>query len=167
MVRGYGFLLNNQMDDFTAQVLVPNQDGLVNGENNTIAPGKTPLTSMTPTLVFQKDRPQDVMLVVGSNGGSTIPTTVAQIVLNVVDAGMDLERAVALGRLHHQMLPDQLWVDQWGVEPATAAALAARGHSLRKVPVWSAPNAVYVSPVDGMRYAVSDPRREGAGGGQD
>ena len=167
MAKGYGFLLNNQMDDFTAQPLVPNQDGLVNGENNSIAPGKTPLTSMTPTLVFMRDRPQDVMLVAGSNGGSTIPTTVAQIIFNVVDAGMDLERAVALGRIHHQMLPDKLWIDQWGVEPATVAALQQRGHSLRKVPVWSAPNAVYVSPVDGFRYAVSDPRREGAGGGQD
>ena len=167
MVKGHGFVLNNQMDDFTAQALVPNQDGLVNGENNAIAPGKRPLTSMTPTLVFQKDRPQEVMLVAGSNGGSTIPTTVAQIVLNVVDAGMDLERAVALGRIHHQMFPDRLWMDQWGLEPATAAALEARGHVLRKVPVWSAPNTVYVSPQDGMRYAVSDPRREGAGGGQD
>ena len=168
MAKGYGFVLNNQMDDFTAQAFMPNQDGLVNGENNTIAPGKTPLTSMTPTLVFQKDRPQEVMLVAGSNGGSTIPTTVAQIVLNVVDAGMDLERALALGRIHHQMLPDKLWVDQWGVEPATAAALEARGHSLRRdVKVWSAPNAVYVSPADGIRYAMSDPRREGVGGGQD
>jgi len=168
MAKGYGFLLNNQMDDFTAQAFTPNQDGLVNGENNTIAPGKTPLTSMTPTLVFQKDRPQEVMLVAGSNGGSTIPTTVAQIVLNVIDAGMDLDRALGLGRIHHQMLPDKLWVDQWGVEPATAAALEARGHSLRRqVPVWSAPNAVFVSPADGVRYAASDPRREGAGGGQD
>jgi gamma-glutamyltranspeptidase/glutathione hydrolase len=167
MVKGYGFLLNNQMNDFTAQPGVPNQDGLMNGENNTVAPGKTPLTSMTPTLVFMRDRPQDVMLVAGSNGGSTIPTTVAQIVLNVVDAGMDLERALALGRIHHQMLPDKLWVDQWGVEPATAAALEAKGHRLARVPVWSAPNAVYVSPADGIRYAVSDPRREGAGGGQD
>jgi gamma-glutamyltranspeptidase/glutathione hydrolase len=167
MAKGYGFPLNNQMDDFTAQPLVPNQDGLVNGENNGIAPGKTPLTSMTPTLVFMRGRPQDVMLVAGSNGGSTIPTTVAQIVLNVVDAGMDLERAVALGRIHHQMLPDQLWIDQWGLEPATQAAMQQRGHSLRKVPLWSAPNAVYVSPVDGTRYAVSDPRREGVGGGQD
>lgn len=167
MAKGYGFVLNNQMDDFTALPFAPNQDGLVNGENNTIAPGKTPLTSMTPTLVFQKDRPQEVMLVLGSNGGSTIPTTVAQLVLNVVDAKMDLPRALALGRIHHQMLPDKLWVDQWGVEPATAAALEARGHALRRVPVWSAPNAVYVSPADGTRYAVSDPRREGAGGGQD
>ena len=167
MAKGYGFVLNDQMDDFTAQPGTPNHDGLVNGENNTIAPGKTPLTSMTPTLVFMRDRPQDVMLVAGSNGGSTIPTTVAQIILNVVDAGMDLERAVALGRVHHQMLPDQLWLDQWGLEPATVAALQQRGHSLRKVPVWSAPNAVYVSPQDGTRYAVSDPRREGSGGGQD
>jgi len=167
MARGQGFVLNNQMDDFTALPFAPNQDGLVNGVNNTIAPGKTPLTSMTPTLVFQKDRPGEVMLVVGSNGGSTIPTTVAQIVLNVVDAGMDLPRALALGRLHHQMLPDRLWVDRWGVEPATAAALEARGHVLRRVPVWSAPNAVYVSPAGGTRYAASDPRREGEGGGQD
>lgn len=167
LAKGWGFVLNDQMDDFTAQPMVANHDGLMNGENNTIAPGKRPLTSMTPTLVFQKDRPRDVMLVAGSNGGSTIPTTVAQIVLNVVDAKMDLERAVALGRLHHQMLPDLLWLDQYGAEPATAAALEARGHTLRRVPVWSAPNAVYVSPVDGIRYAVSDPRREGAGGGQD
>lgn len=167
LARGHGFVLNNQMDDFTAKAFEPNQDGLVNGESNTIAPGKVPLTSMTPTLVFQKDRPGEVMLVAGTNGGSTIPTTVAQLVLNVVDGKMDVDRALGLGRIHHQMLPDKLWVDQWGVEPATAAALEARGHSLRRVPLWAAPNAVLVDPVTGLRTAASDPRREGVGGGQD
>jgi gamma-glutamyltranspeptidase/glutathione hydrolase len=167
VARGHGFVLNNQMDDFTAKAFEPNQDGLVNGENNAIAPGKVPLTSMTPTMVFQKDRPGEVMLVAGTNGGSTIPTTVTQLVLNVVDAGMDVDRALGLGRIHHQMLPDKLWVDQWGVEPATAAALEARGHSLRRVPLWAAPNAVLVDPATGLRFAASDPRREGTGGGQD
>jgi gamma-glutamyltranspeptidase/glutathione hydrolase len=146
---------------------VPNAYGLVTGEANAIAAGKVPLSSMSPTLVFAKEDPKQVMLVVGSPGGSTIPTTVIQVISNMVDQGMDVVRAVNAGRLHHQYLPDELWVDRWGAEPATLAALEAKGHKLRRVEAWGDAEAVYSDPRTHLRYAASDPRNEGAALGQD
>jgi gamma-glutamyltranspeptidase/glutathione hydrolase len=122
---------------------------------------------MTPTLVFQKENPQRILLVVGSPGGSTIPTTVLQVISNVIDAGMDVERAVAAGRLHHQYLPDEVWVDRTSVEPATLKALAAKGHRFRWVDPWGSVHAVAVDPLTGLRAAAADPRTEGLALGQD
>jgi gamma-glutamyltranspeptidase/glutathione hydrolase len=164
---GTGILLNNQMDDFAAKPFAPNLYGLVTGEGNTIAPGKIPLSSMSPTLVFQKDNPAKIMLAVGSPGGSTIPTTVLQVISNVVDAHMDIVRAVGTGRVHHQFMPDVLMVDRFGVEPATEQALQALGHHTRRVEGWADAEAVYVDPDNGLRSAASDPRNEGTALGQD
>nr|WP_306818980.1 gamma-glutamyltransferase [Archangium lipolyticum] len=167
VAKGTGVLLNDEMDDFAARPGVPNAYGLVTGEANAIAPGKVPLSSMSPTLVFSKEDPKKVMLAVGSPGGSTIPTTVIQVIGNLVDHGMDLTRAVGTGRLHHQYLPDELWVDRWGLEPATQAALEAKGHKIRKQEAWGDAEAVYSDPRTNLRYPASDPRNEGAGLGQD
>lgn len=165
--KGTGVLLNDEMDDFAAQPGVPNAYGLVTGEPNAIQPGKVPLSSMSPTLVFAKEDPKRVMLAVGSPGGSTIPTTVIQAISNVVDQGMDVARAVGAGRLHHQYLPDELWVDKWGLEPATLATLEAKGHKIRRVDAWGDAEAVYSDPRTNLRYSSSDPRNEGAALGQD
>nr|WP_233595949.1 MULTISPECIES: gamma-glutamyltransferase [Corallococcus] len=165
--KGTGVLLNDEMDDFAAQPGVPNAYGLVTGEPNAIQPGKVPLSSMSPTLVFAKEDPKRVMLAVGSPGGSTIPTTVIQAISNVVDHGMDVARAVGAGRLHHQYLPDELWVDKWGLEPATLATLEARGHKIRRMDGWGDAEAVYSDPRTNLRFSSSDPRNEGAGLGQD
>jgi gamma-glutamyltranspeptidase / glutathione hydrolase len=167
VAKGTGVLLNDEMDDFAAKPLTPNVYGLVTGKANAIAPGKIPLSSMSPTLVFQKDRPTEVMLAVGSPGGSTIPTTVMQVILNVVDHQMDIVRAVGAGRVHHQYLPDALVVDAHGADPRTREALAAMGHTLEERPRWGDAEAVFVSPESGLRYAASDPRNEGAALGQD
>jgi gamma-glutamyltranspeptidase / glutathione hydrolase len=167
VAKGTGILLNDQMDDFAAQPMVPNAYGLVSGEANTIAPGKVPLSSMAPTIVFQKDDPTKVMLVVGSPGGSTIPTTVLQVIQNVIDFRMDLARAVGAGRIHHQYLPDKLLVDQFGLEPETRRALGAKGHELQDLPGWGDAEAVMVDPGTGLRYSASDPRNEGSALGQD
>ncbi|PTL83556.1 gamma-glutamyltransferase [Vitiosangium sp. GDMCC 1.1324] len=167
VAKGTGILLNDEMDDFAARPGVPNAYGLVTGEANSIAPGKVPLSSMSPTLVFSKDDPKKVMLAVGSPGGSTIPTTVIQVISNMVDSGMDVTRAVGEGRLHHQYLPDELWVDRWGLEPATQAALEAKGHKIRKQEAWGDAEAVYSDPKTNLRYSASDPRNEGAALGQD
>ncbi|HYO73422.1 MAG TPA: gamma-glutamyltransferase [Archangium sp.] len=167
VARGTGILLNDEMDDFAARPGVPNAYGLVTGEANAIAPGKVPLSSMSPTLVFSKEDPKKVMLAVGSPGGSTIPTTVIQVISNIVDQKMDVVRAVGQGRLHHQYLPDELWVDRYGLEPATQAALEAKGHKLRKQEAWGDAEAVYSDPKTNLRYAGSDPRNEGAALGQD
>ncbi|WP_370459011.1 gamma-glutamyltransferase [Aggregicoccus sp. 17bor-14] len=167
VAKGTGVLLNDEMDDFAAMPGVPNAYGLVTGEPNAIAPGKVPLSSMSPTLVFSKEDPKRVMLAVGSPGGSTIPTTVIQVISNVVDAGMDVTRAVGAGRVHHQYLPDELWVDRWGLEPATVAALEARGHKVVRREAWGDAEAVLWDPKNGLFYAASDPRNEGAGLGAD
>ncbi len=167
VAKGTGVLLNNQMDDFASQPGVPNSYRLIQGEANSIAAGKTPLSSMTPTLVFQKERPSEVMLAVGSPGGSTIPTTVLQVISNVIDAKLDIVRAVGAGRIHHQWLPEEVMVDKNGLEPATEAALKALGHSLRRVEGWGDAEAVMVDPVTFLRSAGSDPRNEGAASGQE
>ena len=167
VVPGTGILLNDQMDDFAAAPMRPNVYGVVTGEANAIAPGKTPLSSMAPTLVFQKGHPGRVLLAVGSPGGSTIPTTVLQVLINVLDARMDLVRAVGAGRVHEQWLPDQVVVDQQSLEPATRAALEARGHTFRIVDALGDAEAVMEDEETGLRTAASDPRGEGAALGQD
>jgi gamma-glutamyltranspeptidase/glutathione hydrolase len=122
---------------------------------------------MAPTLVFQKVHPGRVLLAVGSPGGSTIPTTVLQVLINVLDARMDLVRAVGAGRVHEQWLPDQVVVDQQSLEPATRAALEARGHTFRIVDALGDAEAVMEDEETGLRTAASDPRGEGAALGQD
>lgn len=166
VAKGTGVLLNDEMDDFAAQPGTPNAYGLVMGEANAIAPGKIPVSSMSPTLVFMKERPREVLLAVGSPGGSTIPTTVLQIISNVVDGRLDVARAVARGRVHHQWLPDEVLVDGAGLEPATRRALEALGHTFRQVDGWGDAEAVLVDPVTGLRSAASDPRNEGSPAGQ-
>lgn len=167
VARGTGVVLNDEMDDFAAQPGTPNVYGLVTGETNAVAPGKVPQSSMAPTLVFQKDAPDEVLLVVGSPGGSTIPTTVIQVVSNVVDAKMDAARAVGFGRIHHQWLPDRVDVDAFGLEPETRKKLEALGHTLYDVEAWGDPQAVKVDPVTKRRSAGSDPRNQGVGAGVD
>jgi gamma-glutamyltranspeptidase/glutathione hydrolase len=167
VAKGTGVLLNDEMDDFAAQPGAPNAYGLVTGEANAVAPGKIPLSSMTPTLVFMKDAPAEVMIAVGSPGGSTIPTTVLQTISAIIDLGLDPVRAAGLGRLHHQWLPDDVMVDKTGLEPATQQALEAMGHVFRRVEGWGDAEVVTVDPVTRLRAAASDPRNEGGVSGQD
>ena len=124
-VSGAGFLLNNEMDDFALAPGVPNMYGLIQGERNTIEPGKRPLSSMTPTVV---ERNGNVLLVVGSPGGPTIITTVLQIVVNVVDHQMTVSQAVAAPRIHHQWMPDRIDVEPFGLSPDVLEGLRERGH---------------------------------------
>ena len=167
VAKGTGVLLNDEMDDFAIRPNAPNVFGLVGGEANAIAPGKIPLSSMSPTLVFQKEKPREVMLVVGAPGGSTITTTVLQVISNVVDGHLDVVRAVGAGRLHHQWLPDEVWVERSALDPSTVSALEAMGHVLKPHGDWGDAEAVLVDPKTGLRTASSDPRGEGAPSGQD
>jgi gamma-glutamyltranspeptidase / glutathione hydrolase len=166
VAKGTGILLNDQMDDFAAQPMTPNNYGLVTGEANAVAGKKIPLSSMTPTLVFSKEDDRAVMLAVGSPGGSTIPTTVLQVVSHVIDGKLDIVRAVGQGRIHHQYLPDVVTVDKVGLDPDTAASLEKRGHVLKRVDGWGDAEAVFVDPETKLRTAGSDPRNEGAPSGQ-
>ncbi|MCC8999494.1 MAG: gamma-glutamyltransferase, partial [Candidatus Contendobacter sp.] len=126
VAAGVGILLNNEMDDFAAKPGAPNAYGLIGGDANAVGPGKRPLSSMTPTLVFKDGQ---VALITGSPGGSRIITTVLQIVLNVIDHQMNIAEATITPRMHHQWLPDELRVEE-GLSPDTARLLEGLGHKV-------------------------------------
>jgi len=125
-VPGLGFLLNDEMDDFSAKPGMPNLFGLVQGETNSIAPGRRPLSSMVPTIVQKDGKP---FLVLGAPGGSMIITAVLQVMLNVMDFGMNVQDAIDFPRIHHQWKPDTLGIER-GVSPDTIALLKKAGYSI-------------------------------------
>lgn len=154
IVPGTGVILNNQMDDFSAAPGTPNAFGLVGAEANAIAPGKRPLSSMSPTIVLEHGRP---VLTVGAAGG---PTIISQVVLAIVyhlDLGMDLRDAVAGPRIHHQWLPDQLRVERL-LPRGVAAELTRRGHTLRWEKSFGVTQAIAVGPEGTALVGVRDPR---------
>jgi len=157
---GTGILLNDEMDDFSSAPGQPNAYGLVGGEANAIAPAKIPLSSMTPTIVTKDGR---FAFATGSPGGSTIITTSLQVVLHVVDHGLDARAAVAAPRLHHQWLPDELRVEP-GFDAATLEGLRARGHTVKLVEPWGNASCIRVR-ADGTLEGSADPRGEGTAAG--
>jgi gamma-glutamyltranspeptidase / glutathione hydrolase len=158
-VAGGGFLLNDEMDDFTTAPGRPNNYGLVQGEANAIVPGKRMLSAMTPSIVL--DPAGRLFLVVGTPGGPTIITQVYHVISNVIDHGMTLPEALAAPRMHHQSLPDRIQLERGGFPPATVAALRAMGHEV------SFRN--YLGDVEAIIrtehgwLGASDPRRGGGG----
>jgi len=127
-VDGAGFLLNNEMDDFSVKPGFPNMYGLTGGEANSIEPGKRMLSSMTPTIIIKDG---NLFMVTGSPGGSTIPTTVFQVVVNAIDFGMNIQESVDSGRFHHQWIPDIVYVENNSINSITVRKLEAMGHLLR------------------------------------
>jgi gamma-glutamyltranspeptidase/glutathione hydrolase len=162
VVKGAGFFLNNEMDDFSIKPGVPNQFGLVGAEANAIAPGKRMLSSMTPTIVL--DSTGKVKMVVGTPGGATIITTVFQVVHNVLTFGMDLDRAVNAPRFHHQWLPDQIFVEKNAFPRKTLKKLEAMGHRIIVRENIGLVDAILVHP-DGRLEAVGDGRGDDAAAG--
>jgi gamma-glutamyltranspeptidase/glutathione hydrolase len=155
VVPSTGFLLNNEMDDFATKPGASNQFGLVQGEANAIAPGKRPLSSMTPTVVEQDGRP---VLVLGSPGGPRIITAVLETLTNIVDFGLAPDKAVAAPRFHQQWLPDTLFYERGGFAAALLAELAERGYHPVEQPGWGAVELIEIGP--GRRLlGVNDPRR--------
>ncbi len=142
---GTGFLLNDEMDDFTVKPGVPNLFGLFQGEANAIEPGKRPLSSMAPTIVEKDGRP---WLVLGSPGGSRIITIVLETILNVVDFGMAPQQAVNAPRIHHQWLPDEVYVEPFALSADTRALLAADGYVLKDQSPWGAAELIEVAPAE-------------------
>jgi gamma-glutamyltranspeptidase/glutathione hydrolase len=152
-----GFFLNNEMDDFTTRPGVANQFGLVQGEKNAIAPGKRPLSSMSPTIVT---RDGDLFMVTGSPGGPRIITTTLATIMNVIDFGMNAKEAVNAPRIHHQWLPDQIFVEPMALSADTRARLEAMGHTLSDAAnPWGAAAAIVVVPDE---TAPGGNRAEGA-----
>ena len=154
VVSGAGFLLNNEMDDFSAKAGVPNSYGLVGGVANAIAPGKRMLSSMTPTILTKGGK---LFLVTGSPGGSTIITSVLQSILSVVDYGGNAEQAAAALRLHHQWLPDQLDVEAGALTPEAEKALQEKGFNPKPRAAWGRLDVIRVLP-DGRLEGGADPR---------
>jgi gamma-glutamyltranspeptidase / glutathione hydrolase len=163
--EGLGFLLNDEMDDFSAKSGVPNSDGLIQGSANAIGPGKRPLSSMTPTIVVREGKPY---LVLGSPGSSKIITTVANVLTGVIDYGMNIQESVDAPRFHNQWLPDVLNVERW-FSPDTVQDLQKMGYhvqiGLRQGSdvggYWSDAECVAVDPKTGERLGATDYRSNG------
>ncbi len=151
-----GFFLNNEMDDFTSKIGVPNQFGLVQGINNAIQPGKRPLSSMTPTIVLKGQQP---FLVLGAPGGATITTAVLQTIINVIDYGLDIKTAVDLPRIHFQWLPNEIQEEPLAVSPDTREKLVQMGYRLTPAPYPLAyVEAILIDPATRLLYGASDDR---------
>lgn len=154
VVEGAGFLLNNEMDDFSIKPGFPNMFGLVGGEANSIKPGKRMLSSMTPTIIEKEGQ---LFMVVGSPGGSTIPTSVFQVIVNTIDFGMSIQQAVDTGRFHHQWLPDYISFEGNSLDSITVMKLEKYGHRLKKRGAIGSVNAIMKLP-DGSLQGGADPR---------
>jgi gamma-glutamyltranspeptidase/glutathione hydrolase len=155
---GLGFLLNDEMDDFASKQGVPNMFGLIQGPANSIAPGKRPLSNMTPTIVL-KDGPrgEKVRFVLGSPGGGRIITTVANIFLSAADEGLNIQQAVDAPRFHHQYLPDVVYLEP-GFSGATIGGLRAMGYTLKIEGHWSDGECIAVDPKTGELEGGHDHR---------
>lgn len=154
---GLGFLLNDEMDDFASKQGVPNTYGLIQGPANAIAPGKRPLSAMTPTVVLKDGK---LYLVVGAEGGPTIITNVAATIISVVDNGLNIQEAVNAPRFHHQWMPDQIDLED-RISPDTVRLLRAKGHAIRVQHFWGDAQCIMIDPATGERLGASDGRGNG------
>jgi len=155
--KGLGFLLNDEMDDFAAKQGVPNIYGLIQGPANAIGPNKRPLSAMTPTIVLKDGK---LFLVLGSPGGPTIITTVANILMGMVDFGLDIQEAVNAPRFHHQSFPDEILVED-RLSPDTMNVLRSKGHKLKVEHFWGDGECIMIDPKTGERLGASDGRNNG------
>ena len=157
VAEGTGILLNNELDDFAARESAPNAFGLTGGEANAPGPRKRPLSSMSPTFVFQNG---ELQLVTGSPGGSRIINIVLQIIMNVLDHGMNVAEASEAARIHHQWQPDELRYEK-GISPDTLRLLEARGHKLSLTPTLGSTQTI--ERTRGMLAGAADTRQRGTG----
>jgi gamma-glutamyltranspeptidase / glutathione hydrolase len=156
---GTGILMNNEMDDFTVKPGVPNLYGLVQGEANAVEPGKRPLSSMSPTIVSRDGK---VLMVIGSPGGPRIITIVLQAILNVLEHGMTIQEAIDAPRLHHQWLPETVFVERYALSPDTRKILADMGHKLTDQGFWGHATGILVGAPALGAQAVGKNRLYGA-----
>jgi gamma-glutamyltranspeptidase/glutathione hydrolase len=161
VAQGTGFLLNNEMDDFTTKAGTPNLYGVIQSERNAVAPQKRPLSSMTPTFVLRQDG--SLFFTIGSPGGTTITNTVLQVICNVIDHDMNLQQAIDAPHIHHQWLPDEVVYEPLGLSDDTRRALEARGHKFTAKPEnMSDAQGIMIEEKTGVRLGASDARYDGA-----
>ena len=157
VVGGAGFILNNEMDDFSAKPGSPNMYGAIGGEANSIAPHKRMLSSMTPTLLTKNKKPY---LTVGTPGGTTIPTSVFQTIVNLIDFNLSLEDAINNPKFHHQWLPDEVSIEKT-FNPNTKAALEKMGYRIKERGAIGRTEGIVIGPT-GKRITVADKRGDDA-----
>ena len=159
-VKGAGFLLNDEMDDFAAQPGKPNMFGLIQGERNAVHPAKRPLSAMTPTIVLRKDGTP--WFAVGAAGGPRIISAVLQTVINVIDHDMNIQQALDAPRIHHQWMPDQLLIEPYGISPDTRKILESYGQKFGERPLFIANGTAIMIDEKGIRLGAVDARGAGA-----
>ncbi len=157
--KGTGVLLNDEMDDFAARPGKPNMFGLIQGERNSVQPGKRPLSSMTPTIVLRKDG--TLWFALGARGGPRIISAVTQSVINVIDHDMNIQAAIDAPRIHHQWFPDELLYEPFGMSPDTLAILSAYGHKYPARPGYVASATGIMIDAEGVRLGAIDSRSDG------
>ena len=158
-VDGAGFLLNNEMDDFSAKPGVPNMFGALGNVANEIQPNKRMLSSMTPTIVLKDGKP---FMVIGTPGGTTIITTVMQVICNVIDFDMNIQQAIDAPRIHHQWAPDETYFEKRGLNFDTIEKLKAMGHNLSERRGTSGlAEGIIIDTAKGIYYGATDPRGYG------
>ncbi len=158
--KGTGVLLNDEMDDFAARPGKPNMFGLIQGERNSVQPGKRPLSSMTPTIVLRKDG--SLWFALGARGGPRIISAVTQSVINVIDHDMNIQAAIDAPRIHHQWFPDELMYEPFGMSPDTLAVLTSYGHKYAARPGYVASATGIMIDTQGVRLGAIDSRSDGA-----
>jgi gamma-glutamyltranspeptidase/glutathione hydrolase len=157
--EGLGFLMNNEMDDFAVKQGVPNMYGLIQGPANAVGANKRPLSAMTPTIVLKDGK---LFLVLGSPGGPTIITTVANVLMGVVDYGLNIQESVNAARFHEQWLPDQIMLENYGISPDTVSLLERMGHKIKGTPrFWGDAECIAIDEKTGERQGASDGRNNG------
>lgn len=159
VVNGAGFLLNNEMDDFSSKPGEPNQFGLIGSEANKIEPGKRMQSSMSPTIILKDDK---TFMLIGSPGGSTISTVVLQVILNVLDFGMDIQQAIDMPRIHHQWLPDEINYERFGLSLDVIQSLQNRGHKFGGIRILGRCEGIVVDFENEIFFGATDPRGYGA-----
>lgn len=155
VVDGAGFLLNNEMGDFNAQPGVTNREGRIGTEPNQIAPEKRMLSSMSPTIVAKDGVP---VMAIGTPGGKTIITTTMQVILNVIDHGMNIAKAIEAGRIHHRWLPDYTRIEEFGFSPDTVRLYKGYGHDVRRVGGMGSAMGVYHDLENDVYLGAADSR---------
>ncbi len=159
VVDGAGFLLNNEMDDFSSKPGEPNQFGLIGSEANKIEPGKRMQSSMSPTIILKDDK---AFMLIGSPGGSTISTVVIQVILNVLDFGMDIQQAIDMPRIHHQWLPDEVNYEKFGLSLDVIQSLQNKGHIFGGIRILGRCEGIVVDFENEIFFGATDPRGYGA-----
>jgi gamma-glutamyltranspeptidase/glutathione hydrolase len=161
-IKGTGIILNDEMDDFTARPGTPNLWGVIQSARNSIAPGKRPLSSMTPTIVLRKDG--SLWFAVGARGGARIINAVLQITVNIIDHRMNIQQAIDAPRIHHQWFPDRVRFEPYGLSSDTMRALESRGHKLEEATTpknIASAEGIMIEEGTNMRLGASDPRNDG------